>query len=185
MSFDPLWSRGTDTRQFVTTVGNGRPDTFGTRYVFSHVDLSEISGQFRLNYTFTPDLTLETYVEPFAASGRFHSFGELQAPRERELLVYGTSGSTIVRNADGSHTVTESGKNFSIADNDFNERSFRTNAVLRWEWRLGSTLFLVWQQNRSARLPFATVQPGQLFGALDARGENVLAIKVSYWTALR
>jgi hypothetical protein len=185
MSFDPLWSRGTDTRQFVTTVGNGRPDTFGTRYVFSHVDLSEISGHFRLNYTFTPDLTLETYVEPFAASGRFHSFGELLAPSRRELLVYGTSGTTIVRNTDGSHTVTEGGKTFSIADNDFNERSFRTNAVLRWEWRLGSTLFLVWQQNRSAQLPFATARPGQLFGALDARGENVLAVKVSYWTALR
>jgi len=185
MSFDPLWSRGTDARQFVTTEGNGRPETFGTRYVFAHVDLSEISGQFRLNYTFTPDLTLETYVEPFAASGRFHSFGELLAPRRRELLVYGTSGTTITRNTDGSQTVTDGSESFDIDNEDFNERSFRSNLVLRWEWRLGSTLYLVWQQNRSAQLPFETARPGQLFGALDARGENVLAIKVSYWTALR
>jgi hypothetical protein len=185
MSFDPLWSRGTDTRQFVTTEGNGRPETFGTRYIFAHVDLSEISGQFRLNYTFTPNLTLETYVEPFAASGRFHSFGELLAPRRRELLVYGTNGTSIVHNEDGTHTVTAGSESFDIDDEDFNERSFRTNAVLRWEWRLGSTLYLVWQQNRSAQIPFAPVRPGHLFGALDARGENVLAIKVSYWTALR
>jgi hypothetical protein len=185
MSFDPLWSRGTDTRQFVTAEGNGRPETFGTRYVFAHVDLSEISGQFRLNYTFTPNLTLETYLEPFAASGRFHSFGELLAPRHRELLVYGTNGTTIVRNADGTHTVTDGGDSFEIDNADFNERSFRTNAVLRWEWRLGSTLYLVWQQNRSAQLPFAPVRPGHLFDALDSRGENILAIKVSYWTALR
>ena len=185
MTLEPLWSRGTDTRQFVTTVGNGRAETFGTRYVFAHVNLSEISGQFRLNYTFTPNLTLETYVEPFAASGRFHSFGELLAPRRGELLVYGTSGTTIARNADGTHTVTAGSQTFDIDNEDFNERSFRTNAVLRWEWRLGSTLYLVWQQNRSAQLPYAPARPGQLFGALDARGENVLAIKVSYWTALR
>ena len=185
MSFDPLWSRGTDTRQFVATEGSGRADTFGTRYIFAHVDLSEISGQFRLNYTFTPNLTLETYVEPFAASGRFHGFGELLAPRRRELLVYGTNGTTIVRNQDGSQTVTDGSESFDIDNEDFNERSFRSNAVLRWEWRLGSTLYLVWQQNRSAQLPFASARPGDLFGALDARGENVLAIKVSYWTALR
>ena len=185
MSFEPLWSRGTDTRQFVTTEGNGRAETFGTRYVFARVDLSEISGQFRLNYTFTPSLTLETYVEPFAASGRFHGFGELLAPRRSELLVYGTSGTSIVRNPDGTRTVTEGGDSFDIDDADFNERSFRSNAVLRWEWRLGSTLYLVWQQNRSAQLPFSRARPGDLFDALDARGENVLAIKVSYWTALR
>jgi hypothetical protein len=46
-------------------------------------------------------------------------------------------------------------------------------------------LYLVWQQNRSAQLPFSRARPGDLFDALDARGENVLAIKVSYWTALR
>ena len=185
MSFDPQWSRGTDTRQFVTAEGNGRPETFGTRYVFAHVDLSEISGQFRLNYTFTPNLTLETYVEPFAASGRFHGFGELLAPRRRELLVYGTNGTTIVRNQDGTHTVTDGSDTFEIDNEDFNERSFRTNAVVRWEWRLGSTLYLVWQQNRSAQLPYAPARPGQVFGALQGRGENVLAIKVSYWMGLR
>jgi hypothetical protein len=185
LTFDPLWSRGTETRQFVAAEGNGRAETFGTRYIFAHVDLSEISGQFRLNYTFTPNLTLETYVEPFAASGRFHNFGELVAPLRGDLLVYGTSGTTIVRNPDGSRTVTDGSRTFDIDNEDFNERSFRSNFVLRWEWRLGSTLYLVWQQNRSAQLPFATARPGQLFGALDARGENVLAIKVSYWTALR
>ena len=186
MSFDPQWSRGTDTRQFVMTEGNGRAETFGTRYVFGHVDLSELSGQFRLNYTFTPDLTLETYVEPFAASGRFHSFGELRAPRRRDLLVYGTDGTTIVRNPDGTHTVTEGSETFDIDNEDFNERSYRSNVVLRWEWRLGSTLYLISQQNRSAQLSFAPAGPRDLFDALQLRsGEHVLAIKISYWTALR
>jgi hypothetical protein len=174
MTFEPLWSRGTDTRQYVMSEAGGRAETYGTRYIFSHVDLSEISGQFRLNYTFTPNLTLETYLEPFAASGRFHGFGELLAPRRRELLVYGTNGTTIAENPDGSHTVTDGSDSFDIDNEDFNERSFRTNAVLRWEWRLGSTLYLVWQTNRNAQLPFAPARPDQLFGALNARGETAL-----------
>jgi uncharacterized protein DUF5916 len=185
LSFDPEWQSSMDTRQFVTTEANGRPETFGTRYVFARVDLSEVSARLRLNYTFTPNLTLETYAQPFAASGRFHGFGETLAPRSRDLLVYGTNGTTIVRNTDGSHTVTEGAQTFDIEPQDFNERSFRTNAVLRWEWRPGSTMFLVWQQNRSADRPIATVRPMDMWDALKASGNNFLAIKVSYWTALR
>jgi hypothetical protein len=185
LSFDPEWTRERDMRQYVTTESGGRPETFNSRYVFAAVDVSEISGQLRANYTFTPNLTLETYVEPFAASGRFHNFGELSAPRSRDLLLYGTNGTTITRNPDGSHTVTDGAQSFDIDDEDFNERSFRTNAVLRWEWRLGSTLFLVWQQDRGADLPFAPVRPRHLLDAFDVPGANFVAIKISYWTALR
>ncbi|HEX6315141.1 MAG TPA: hypothetical protein VFZ73_09795, partial [Gemmatimonadaceae bacterium] len=132
------------------------------------------------------NLTLETYVEPFAASGRFHRFGELLAPRRRELLTYGTSGTTIVRHPDGTHTVTDAGGTFEIGNEDFNERSIRTNMVLRWEWRLGSTLYLVSQHNQRSELSYAPARPGHLVDALRMRGgENVLAIKVSYWMALR
>jgi hypothetical protein len=82
--------------------------------------------------------------------------------------------------------VTDGSKTFDIDNEDFNERSFRSNVVLRWEWRLGSTLYLISQQNRSAQLSFAPAGPRDLFDALQLRsGEHVLAIKVSYWTALR
>jgi hypothetical protein len=185
MSIDPGWERREDSRQFVTAVANGRPETFGTRYVFSHVDRSEVSARLRLNYTFTPDLTLETYAEPFASSGQFHGFGELLAPRERDLLVYGTSGTTIIRNTDGSYLVTAGAQSFNIPDNDFNVRSFRSNAVMRWEWRPGSTMFLVWQQDRNANRAPRTVRPGDIFDAFRASGDNFLALKLSYWIPLR
>jgi hypothetical protein len=184
VSFDPEWSRRRDTRQYISTEAGGRPQTFGSRYVFSAVDLNEVSGRIRVNYTFTPDLSLETYAEPFAASGQFHSFGELLAPRSRQLLPYGASGPTIVRNADGSHTITEGASSFDIESQDFNVRSFRSNVVLRWEWRPGSTAFLVWQQDREADRVFRTARPGDLFDALNTRGDHLLALKVSYWLAL-
>lgn len=93
--------------EFTTTEGNGRPKTYGSRYIFAAVDLSEISGRFRVNYTFTPNL----------------------------------NGTTITRNTDGSHTVTDGATTFDIDPEDFNVRSFRSNAVLRWEWRPGSTMY--------------------------------------------
>ena len=182
--FDPEWGRARDTRQYITTVSGGRAVTYNSRYVFAAVDRSEISGQMRVNYTFTPNLTLETYAEPFASSGRFHTFGELAAPRSRNLIVYGTAGTSIVRNAGGSHTVTDGASSFTLANEDFNVRSFRSNAVLRWEWRRGSTLYLVWQQNREADLLTGNARPGDLWNTLDAPGSNFLAVKVTYWTGL-
>ena len=184
VSFDPEWSRRRDTRQYIGTEPGGRTETFGSRYVFSAVDLNEVSGRIRVNYTFTPNLSLETYAEPFAASGQFHSFGELLVPRSRQLLLYGTGGTSIQRNADGSHTVTDGAATFDIEPQDFNVRSFRSNVVLRWEWRPGSTAFLVWQQDRSGDRVFRTARPGDLFDAFKTRGDNILALKVSYWLAL-
>jgi hypothetical protein len=184
-SFDPEWSRSRDSRQFIQTEVGGRPETFGTRYIFGRVLVSEISTQFRMNYSFTPNLTLETYAQPFAASGYFSAFGELAAAGDRNLFFYGTSGAGITRNSDGSHTVTDGGQSFDIEPLDFNERSLRTNAVLRWEWRPGSTLYLVWQQNRERERPFSEARPQHVFQSFDARADNFLALKVSYWIPVR
>ena len=184
LSVDPEWSHSRDTRQFIMALAGGPAATSGQRYVFSAVDVTEISSRFRVNYTFTPNLSLESYVEPFAASGSFHGFGQLAAAGSRDLRFYGTSGTTIARNADGSHTVTDGAASFDIEPLDFNERSFRSNVVLRWEWRPGSTAFLVWQQDRSAERAFRPARPADLFDAFNTRGDNFLALKISYWLAL-
>ena len=185
ISVSPSWELGEDPRQYVMTEGGGRPETFGQRYVFARVDRSEVATRVRVNYTFTPNLTLETYVEPFASSGRFFGFGELLAPRSRELLEYGTQGTTIERNGDGSHTVSVGADSLEIENQDFNVRSLRSNVVLRWEWRPGSALFLVWQQDQEADRPFARVRPGDLWDALSTRGDSFFAVKISYWLPVR
>ncbi|HEU4561152.1 MAG TPA: DUF5916 domain-containing protein, partial [Longimicrobium sp.] len=89
----------------------------------------------------------------------------------------------IVRN--GSTTeVRYGGQTEEVSD--FNIRSFRSNAVLRWEWRPGSTLYLVWQQDRAAdRERIERVGPRSLVETLDAPGDNFLALKVTYWLPLR
>ncbi|MGH7482243.1 MAG: DUF5916 domain-containing protein [Longimicrobiales bacterium] len=181
LSIEPRWMRAVESRQYVGTFDGGPAATFGQRYVFARVDRSELASPVRLNYALRPNLTLETYLEPFASAGRFHGFGELAAARSAELRVYGSEGSTIERDDDG-YTITDGADSFRLADHDFDIRSLRSNLVLRWEWRPGSTAYLVWQQNRFVDDgAYGAVGPAELGDAFGTRGDQFVALKVSYW----
>ena len=203
----PNFLRAQTSRQYVDTRSDGRPETYGNRYIFAFIDQTVFSSVMRLNFAVQPDLTLEMYGEPFAASGRYSRYGELPRPRATNLRLYGTDGTSIARNADGSVTVTDNAvtaagggpTQFTLPFSDFNVRSWRSNLVLRWEYRSGSTLYVVWQQNRSA-----DVANGDLvsfsgltdafrrrvgrFGYSDPGVShamtNFFAIKINYWLAL-
>ncbi|HUF12559.1 MAG TPA: DUF5916 domain-containing protein [Longimicrobiales bacterium] len=188
LSLEPEYSRSHEPRQYVDDVDGGPDATYGTRYVFSHLDYSELSAQLRLNLAIRPDLTLETYAEPFASSGRYYGFGELARARDNDLRAYGEDGTTIAHvrtDTEDHYVVTDGAESFTIGNPDFRAMSFRSNVVLRWEWRPGSTLFLVWQQDRSGGgLPNRSVRPGDLGDAFSAAGDNFLAVKATYWLPL-
>jgi hypothetical protein len=182
LSVDPNYLRHVDHQQYVTELPGGPAPTYDRRYVFAVVDQSTWLAQIRFNYTIKPDLTVDLYAEPFAASGRFSDHGELPGPRALGLRTYGRDRSIIVPEADGSFTVTDGTDTFTLPALDFNVRSLRSNLVLRWEWRPGSTLYVVWQQDRSSFSPLGNlVEPLSLFDGITASGNNFLAIKLSYW----
>lgn len=174
---------GPINRQYITTIrGSGRPENFNNRYVFGVVDRTTLSAQFRVSYTFKPDVTLDVYAEPFAASGRYTAYGEMIRPRDINLRMYGTDGTTIIRQSDGSYRVTDGAASFTLANSDFNRRSYRSNVVLKWEWRPGSILYAVWQQNRlSETTDGAHVGAGDLFDSWSAPGDNIFLIKSTLW----
>ena len=185
-SATPNYLRAIGPRQYITTLDSGPAATYGGRYVFGFIDQSTFLMQLRANYTIGPDLTLELYGEPFAASGRYYGIGHLAAARTFNLVPYGpdtTTTPSIGRDANGNYVIHDAaGYRRNIGNPDFNILSFRSNAVLRWEWRPGSTLFLVWAQDRSAfdnrgRL-VGFKELGDSFGA---QGDNFLAVKISYW----
>ena len=63
--------------------------------------------------------------------------------------------------------------------------SLRTNFVLRWEFRPGSTLFLVWNQNRSDEEYGGDLHAFEDLGSsFSATGRHVLALKIAYWIGL-
>jgi Domain of unknown function (DUF5916) len=181
LSFNPSYSRERATRQYVTRLDGGRPETFGSRYVFGIIDRSTVAMQIRFGYTFKPDLNLDLYAEPFAASGRYERFGELAAARSRDLRIYGESGTTISAQPNGTYLVTDGAESFSFDSPDFNVMSLRSNLVLRWEWRPGSTLYGVWQQNREGDVTGGRAGLGDLFGSFATEGDHILAVKASFW----
>jgi hypothetical protein len=181
-SINPKWNHRVTSRQYVDTQAGGSAATYGERYIFAFIERSELVWQTRLNYAFTPNMTLEWYAEPFASSGRYYDFGELQAAGSKWLRTYGTDGTTITEVAPGEYQVTDGSDTFTIEQSDFNILSYRTNLVLRWEWRPGSTMFIVWQQNRADETSFGNlVGPGNLLDAVTSPGDNFLAIKITYW----
>jgi hypothetical protein len=186
LSISPEYERLIDTQQYVTTLAGGGPATFGSRYVFADVDRSTYATQIRLTYTFKPDLTLDFYGEPFSASGRYDHVGELAAARTRIRRLYGTEGSTLTTLADGSQQVTDGATSFTLRSRDFNVQSFRSNLVLRWEWRPGSTLYLVWQQDRSAEETLRErTSVADMFSSFGRPGDHFFAIKTSFWFSPR
>jgi hypothetical protein len=114
----------------------------------------------RSTYSFTRDLTLEAYLQPFIAVGAYTGVRKLAHPRSFDF--------TPVSLAD---------------DPDFNRKSVRGTVVLRWEYIRGSTLFAVWNLSTSDELKrlgvFSPVR--DLGGAFGAPGTNTFAIKLSYW----
>jgi Domain of unknown function (DUF5916) len=186
VSAEPYYERLTEPQQYVSTLAGGRPETYGSRYVFAFIDRSTVSTEFRLGLTVKPDMNIDVYAEPFAASGRYYDYGELLAPKSRERLLYGTGGTSMIVNADGSRTIGADGQTFSLRNRDFNTLSFRSNVVLRWEWRPGSTLFVVWQQDRSG-----TEVRGDYVGVRDmlrsarAAGTNFFVVKTTFWLPVR
>ncbi len=182
LEFLPEYAHEISKRQYLTTMGGGRMESYGRRYIFGFIDRTTLSTQLRFNYTFKPDLTLDVYAEPFAASGHYDGFGELLFSRSGLLREYGKDGIRLERQADMSYRVAEGSAAFILGNPDFNVRSFRSNVVLRWEWHPGSTMYFVWQQDRSGSEAHGNrVTFSDLFGSFSASGDNVFAVKTTLW----
>jgi hypothetical protein len=178
-----------DPAQYVTTVADSLAvDTYGRRYVFAGLRRVTAYAVARADWTFAPTLSLQLYAQPFVSTGRFDGYKELARPGTFRFTAYGRDAGTLERDAttrryradpDGSAGPA---RPFTFADPAFSFRSVRSNAVLRWEYRPGSTLFLVWQQTRGSTGADGAFALGRDVGALlDAPAENVLLVKATYW----
>jgi hypothetical protein len=186
LTMSPKYERLTEPQQYITTLTGGRAETYNTRYVFAYIDRSTVSMEYRLGLTLKPDVNLDVYAEPFAASGRYYDYGELLTPGSRQRLKYGTSSTTLTINPDGSQLVGIGDTTFSLRNRDFNTLSFRSNVVLRWEWRPGSTIYIVWQQDKSGTETLGTpVGVGDAFRSLTAPGANIFLVKTSWWLPIK
>jgi hypothetical protein len=173
------WNR--DPSQYVTTVRHDGD----AHYVLGRLRQVTTSLTTRLNYTFSPTLSFELYAQPFISAGRYTSFYGVADPRASRFDDRFRPLDVRYDDDEGRYHLTslaggERGPGFGAPD--FTVRELNTNAVLRWEYRPGSTLYLVWSQGRSAYVAdgrFDLVSDAR--GLVDAPGTNVLMLKLSYW----
>lgn len=161
-SLGPRYSWNLNKAQWVTNVDNNK-DGRHDHFVYGELKSQTLDLTTRLNVTFTPTLSLQLYMQPFVAVGDYKNFKELARPSSYEFTPY-------------------SKLNFSP---NFSSRSLRSNLVLRWEYRPGSTLFAVWSQNRSdsfdepAFRPWASVRQ-----SFADEGQNIFLVKLNYWLGI-
>ena len=96
------------SQQYVTAVDDPTATAFyGRRYVFGFIETTTLSLSTRVNWTFTPDLTLQLFAQPFIASGDYSSFREFAAPRTMDKLVYGDDIGAISYDEDASEYMVD------------------------------------------------------------------------------
>jgi len=184
----PSLLRSFGVAQYVRTVADpAAVATYGGRYVFGEIDQTEWSMTTRVNLMINPRMSLQIFAQPLLSVGRYGSFKQAAAPRTFTFQRYGVDLGTI-----GFDPVSrtylvdpaggDGGTPFSFGDPNFNFKSLRVNAVFRWEFKPGSTFYLVWTQRREDY-----ARPGQFdFGSdvssmVHAPADNVVMAKVSYW----
>jgi len=164
-------------------------NTYGNRYVFAELDYKELSASIRVNWTFTPKLSFQLYAQPLISNGDYKNYKELAKSRSYDFSIFGQNNSTITY-ANETYTIDPDGsgpaETFTIDNQDFNYKSIRANAVLRWEYFPGSTLFLVWTQSRTdEHLDNGQFRLSKAFDRIiNADTDNIFMVKFTYWMNL-
>ncbi len=192
LTFSPEYSWNYPDVQWVGAFDDPQAQsTFGKRYIFAEMKQHTFSAGVRANITFTPELSFQMYMQPLVSAGDYQTFKYLAQSNSYDFREYGKDGTTLKRE-DGDYIVDNDGNGpaeaITFSNPDFLIRSLRGNAVLRWEYRPGSTLYLVWTQSRflydqhSESGPFTyrslrnKIVPGQ--------PDNIFLLKATYWLSL-
>ena len=185
LTISPAYEKNLNYSQWVDSYDDPyAAATYGKRYVFATMDQNTVSAGIRLNWTFNPQLSLQMYMQPLISTGHYTDYKELAKPRTYQFNVYGEGNSTINLS---DRTIDPDGTGpaqaFTISDDpNFNFKSLRGNAVLRWEYLPGSVLYLVWTQTRTNEDDIGEFQfrrsVRQLFKAIP---ENIFMVKFTYY----
>jgi Domain of unknown function (DUF5916)/Carbohydrate family 9 binding domain-like len=161
VSITPSYTRSYDYSQYVTAFDDASATrTFGQRYVFAELDRRSFELATRIDWILHSRLSFQLYLQPFVASGDYHDYHALAAARTRDYTPIAAPG----------------------PDPDFNFRSVRGSAVMRWEFRPGSALYVVWSENRADVAPVGDFSLNRDFRAIpNAPSHDVFLVKLSYW----
>jgi hypothetical protein len=175
LTAQPTFLRAHTVAQYLTTVADPTAvETYGARYVFGTLDQDELSVPLRVSYVLSPRLSLQVYLQALRSEGGYPQIRQLAAPRTYDFPVFGDEQGSIETLPGGSYLLDPDADGpaapFRLARPDFDLRSLRLNAVLRWELRPGSALYAVWTQRRQGQASLAQLH-----------SDDVLMLKLAWW----
>ena len=184
ISLTPSYSENRDNWQYITTEW---VDT-SPRYILGQINQKTMDLTIRLNFYVTPELSIQYYGQPFISAGRFSDLKQVTDSKADhfEDRYAAIEGEKILNIADSDDIVVDENidglSDYRFDNPDFNVQEFRSNFILRWEYRPGSTLYIVWTHNRSHYNPDGSFQLTDDFKTLfSTYPGNTFLVKLNYW----
>jgi hypothetical protein len=185
VTLSPSLGRSRREMQYVDTQAYGSAE----RYLFGSLDQETVSLTLRLDFAITPNLTVQLYGAPFASSGSYSELKRITDPKAsayRDRFSVFAPDQIALDPVRGVYRVDENrdgAVDYSFDRPDFDVRELNSTLVVRWEYRPGSQLYLVWSQARNDDL----LQPGGvglgrgIADAFRAHAHDVFLIKFTKW----
>jgi len=183
LSIIPNYSRSSKDFIYVSTKMENGKDI----YLVSGIHKEILSASLRVNLSFTPDLSLEYWGQPFIFSGDYFGFKKVINPNQKVFTAqfhqYTTNEITYDEKTN-QYLIDDNGDgniNFTLSNPDFSVMEFRSNMVLRWEFVPGSTFFFVWSQGKNSYSDDGAFNPGSSLSQLfKTHATNIFLVKFSY-----
>jgi len=167
-------------QQYVSTLAGDSE----TLYITGAIDQNSTSFTFRGELFLTPELSLQYYGSPFFSVGKYENFKRVDQSQAKEMESRVEALDISYDEGENSYSFEYNSESWSFFNPDFSFMQFRSNLVFRWEYKLGSTLYLVWAHDRSGfesiYNPISDIR-SDLFGI---EGNNVFMLKLNFWFSI-
>ncbi len=157
------------------------------RYIFASLKQKTAALTVRLNYSITPDISIEYYGQPFISAGKYTEFKNVHNPMADEFQnrFFVFNPNQISFNASQNMYYIDEGMDgspdYSVYNPNFNFLEFRSNLVIRWQYNPGSAVYLVWSQGRTGITSSGDFSLGNGISDLfHVKPYNVFLLKFSY-----
>lgn len=182
LSLKSDYIRNLDRLQYVGQFANGSSKS----YLLGKVDNRNLGMTFRADLALSPELTIQYYGSPFVSIGRYSDFKEVTSPHASQ---YYDRFNVVVPEKNNQKYVFDFNHDgvtdYSVTNPDFNYQQFRSNLVLRWEYKVGSTLYLVWSQDRTQLEECGPFNFSKGWKHLfKVKPENIFMVKFNYWFSI-
>lgn len=176
-------SKNTDQLQYVSTQDyNNQP-----RYILAEINQQTAGMTFRVDYNITPELSIQYYGSPFVTIGKYSNFKRVTNSRSENYNDRFSKFTNSVLNGEEYKLFENSNSvvDYTINNPDFNFCQFRSNLVAKWEYKPGSSIYLVWSNEQTE---YATPGVNNLLTAYSqikkTYPNNLFLFKLNYWFSI-